>query len=129
MQFPMKPAHSLRSATGHAIRELAAILIVAVALLGLASCMDKGQATSRPKPDPAAAEAAGASEPTSANLTPNRKGTGDGWRWKGNRQACMFLVGKQCFAKREVACKAAGCAGDACKANSAVPALVSCEGK
>jgi hypothetical protein len=104
---------------------------VAILALCLASCMDKGQATARPGSQNAAAagDATAAAEPTGANLTPDRKGTGEGWRWKGNRGHCVYLVGKQCFDKRETACAAAGCAGDACKSNGAVPAQVSCKGK
>jgi hypothetical protein len=125
---PMKPAHLLRSVARRLIPGVAPMVILA---LCLASCKDKGQATARPKPENAtgAGDATAAGEPTSANLTPDRKGTGEGWRWKGNRAHCLFLVGKQCFDKREAACEAAGCAGDACKVSSAVPALVSCQGK
>lgn len=124
----MKPAHLLRSVARRLIPGVAPILGLA---LCLASCNSKGQATARPQPENAAAagDAAGASEPTGANLTPTRKGTGDGWRWQGNRAHCVFLVGKQCFDKRETACEAAGCSGQACKANDAVPAVVSCKGK
>lgn len=99
-------------------------MILALCLLG---CKEKGEATARARPEAAADNTA--SEPTSANLTPDRKGSGEGWRWQGNRAACMFLVGKQCFDKRETACAAAGCSGAACQANSAVPAQVSCKGQ
>ena len=127
-QRPMKPAHSFRSVARRLILGLAPIAILA---LCLASCKDKGQVTARPKAEnkAAAGDATGPNEPTGANLTPDRKGTGDGRRWQGNRAHCLFLVGKQCFDKRETACEAAGCAGDACKVNSAVPAQVSCKGK
>lgn len=116
----------VRGSIRHPLRELALIMTLALCLLG---CKDKGQSTAGPRPGAAAAGDDSGAEPTGANLTPSRKGTGEGWRWKGNRAACMFLVGKQCFDKREDACKAAGCAGDACKVNSAVPAVVSCPGK
>jgi hypothetical protein len=135
----MKPADLLRRVvrslgyhptwhpTWHPTCHLAPVMILALCLMG---CKDKGQATARPRPETTAvAGDTAAGEPTSANLTPDRKGTGEGWRWQGNRAACMFLVGKQCFDKRETACEAAGCSGDACKVNSAVPALVSCKGK
>jgi hypothetical protein len=118
----MKPSHLLRS--------LALATVLALPCLYLPGCKDKGQATAPPKSESATASAAGGApgdEPTGANLTPSRKGTGEGWRWQGNRRACMFLVGKQCFDKRDAACAAAGCAGDACTANNAVPAQVSCK--
>jgi hypothetical protein len=125
---PMKPAHLLRSVARRLIPGVAPIAILA---LCLASCKDKGQATARPNAQnpTVAGDTTAANEPTGANLTPDRKGTGEGWRWKGNRGHCVFLVGKQCFDRRETACEAAGCAGDACKVNSAVPAQVSCKGK
>jgi hypothetical protein len=131
---PMRLTDSLRSVVRgpirrpirSALRVLALIMIVALCSTG---CKDKAQATAGPRPGAAAAGEAAPAEPTGANLTPSRKGTGEGWRWKGNRAACMFLVGKQCFDKREAACKAAGCAGDACKISNAVPAAVSCTGK
>jgi hypothetical protein len=127
-QRPMKTAHLLRSVARRLIPGLAPIVVLA---LCLASCMDKGQATARPRGEPTtvAGGTTAAGEPTGANLTSDRKGTGEGWRWKGNRAHCMFLVGKQCFDKRETACEAAGCTGDACEASSAVPAQVSCQGK
>lgn len=97
----------------------------------MSGCKDKGSATTPPKSESTAAkplQAADDGERTGANLTPTRKGTGEGWRWKGKREACMFLVGKQCFDKREPACTAAGCEGDTCRASDAVPAQVSCKG-
>jgi hypothetical protein len=124
---PMKPAHLLRSV---ARRLMPGVVPIAILALCLTSCNGKGQTTARPGAQKAVvAGDATAAEPTGANLTPDRKGNGEGWRWKGNRGHCLFLVGKQCFDKRETACEAAGCAGDACKVNTAVPAQVSCKGK
>lgn len=117
----MKPAHRFRNFA----------LAVLLALPGLSGCMDKGAATAPPRSDNASAapqDDAEASELTGAEINPNRKGSGDGWRWQGKRDACRFRVDKQCFDKRADACAAAGCAGAACVASDAVPAEVSCEG-
>ncbi len=108
-------------------------MLLALPALSLSASMSgcKGTATAPPKSESTAnvpLQAADDGERTGANLTPTRKGTGEGWRWKGKREACMFLVGKQCFDKREPACTAAGCAGDICRASDAVPAQVSCKG-
>lgn len=99
----------------------------------MSGCTDKGEATTPPKSEGSTAavprQPADDGERTGANLTPTRKGTGEGWRWQGKREACMFLVGKQCFDKREAACTAAGCSGNSCQSPSnAVPAQVTCKG-
>lgn len=100
--------------------------------LSMSGCKstDKGEATTPPKSEaPAQRQPADDGERTGANLTPTRKGTGEGWRWKGKREACMYLVGKQCFDKREDACTAAGCSGNTCQSEgNAVPAEVTCKG-
>ena len=106
--------------------------LAALSLAATSGCKDKGSATAPPRSEGSTAavprQAADDGERTGANLTPARKGTGEGWRWQGKREACMFLVGKQCFDKREAACSTAGCPGDSCKTSSAVPAQVSCKG-
>ncbi|ACY12955.1 hypothetical protein [Haliangium ochraceum] len=97
--------------------------------------MDKKAATAPPKSDSeqpvrAPQGPAGDAELTGADVTSNRKGSGDGWRWEGERNACIYLVDRQCFDDRAAACSAAGCAGSDCRANTekAVPAKVSCKG-
>ncbi|WP_428261164.1 hypothetical protein [Haliangium sp.] len=55
-----------------------------------------------------------------------RKGDGSGWRWKGERDHCRFLVDKQCFSTRAEACQAAGCSENGCQEDEALPANVSC---
>lgn len=124
----MKPSRLLRRVALVALLALPALSLSAA----LPGCKDKGSATAPPKSESSTAavprQPADDGERTGANLTPTRKGTGEGWRWKGKREACMFLVGKQCFDKREAACSTAGCSGDRCQTSSAVPAQVSCKG-
>jgi len=50
-----------------------------------------------------------------------------GWRWKGSRQDCFFLVESECHASFEGACKAAGCKKSSCVHDESAPAKVSCE--
>jgi hypothetical protein len=114
------------------LRRFALVMLLALPALSLSASVSgcKGTATP-PKSESTAAvplQAADDGERTGANLTTTRKGTGEGWRWKGKREACMFLLGKQCFDKREAACTAAGCGGDTCLSSNAVPAQVSCKG-
>lgn len=123
----MKPSRLLRSVALATLLALPALSLSA----SLSGCKDKGSATTPPKERSTAVvprQPADDGERTGANLTPTRKGTGEGWRWKGKREACMFLVGKQCFDKRVDACSTAGCPGDSCQTSSAVPAQVTCKG-
>ena len=50
-----------------------------------------------------------------------------GWRWKGSRQDCFFLVESECHSSLEGACKAAGCKKSSCVHDESAPAKVSCE--
>ncbi len=50
-----------------------------------------------------------------------------GWRWKGRREDCFFLVGNECHSSLEAACKAAGCKKSTCVHDGSAPAKVSCE--
>jgi hypothetical protein len=52
---------------------------------------------------------------------PSKKG---GWRFKGDRKDCRYLVGSKCFKSQANACKAAGCGH--CAFTGAGPATVSC---
>lgn len=49
-----------------------------------------------------------------------------GWRYAGEREACYYVVGRQCFADKADACKAAGCKRDRCRERGAGPATVTC---
>lgn len=50
-----------------------------------------------------------------------------GWRWKGKRQDCFFLVGNECHSSLDAACKAAGCKKSTCVHDESAPAKVSCD--
>ena len=49
-----------------------------------------------------------------------------GWRWKGKRDDCFFVVKNKCFDNQADACAAAGCDEDRCKLTGGGPAKVSC---
>lgn len=100
-------------------------LVSMLLVVGVAGCKDKGAATTPP---------AGEGDDPSAEVAPertpeksNRKGTGEGWRWKGERDHCRYLVDKECFKTRPEACAAAGCSGEACYSSDAIPSQVSCD--
>lgn len=51
-----------------------------------------------------------------------------GWRYKGDRNACFFIVGSKCFKTENAACQVARCkAPKKCNAVGAAPATVSCK--
>lgn len=51
-----------------------------------------------------------------------------GWRYKGDRSECFFIVGSKCFKTEAAACSAAKCkAPQKCRADGAGPAQVSCK--
>ncbi|HEU5059380.1 MAG TPA: hypothetical protein VFU21_22760 [Kofleriaceae bacterium] len=50
-----------------------------------------------------------------------------GWRWKGRRQDCFFLVGNECHSSLDDACKAARCKKSECVHDDSAPAKVSCD--
>jgi hypothetical protein len=50
-----------------------------------------------------------------------------GWRWKGKRDDCFFLVENECHATLAAACKAAGCGKSSCVQDDSAPVKVSCE--
>ena len=52
-----------------------------------------------------------------------------GWRYKGSRDECFFVVGRTCFTELKDACKAAKCKQGACKTEGGGPAEVSCKRK
>lgn len=51
-----------------------------------------------------------------------------GWRYKGDRSQCFFVVGAKCFKTEAAACSAAKCKpSEKCRAEGAAPAQVSCK--
>lgn len=51
-----------------------------------------------------------------------------GWRYKGERDRCFFIVGSKCFKTEAAACSVAKCkAPKKCRAEGAAPAQVSCK--
>ena len=51
-----------------------------------------------------------------------------GWRYKGDRNDCFFVVGRNCFKTEKAACNATKCPSE-CKVVGGGPAQVSCEAK
>src|SRR5688572_29430696 len=50
------------------------------------------------------------------------------WRYKGNRDACFFIVGSSCFKTENAACQTARCKKPKkCTSVGAAPATVSCK--
>ncbi len=50
-----------------------------------------------------------------------------GWRWKGDRDNCVYIHENECFAKKATACKAAGCPEKGCLEKKGAPAKISCQ--
>jgi hypothetical protein len=55
-----------------------------------------------------------------------------GWRYRGSRDECFYVVGRTCFTDVDDACKAAKCkngkkGAKACKVTGGGPATVSCK--
>jgi len=50
-----------------------------------------------------------------------------GWRWKGKRDDCFFVVGNRCFNDKAKACKAAKCSAKSCQITGGGPAKVTCK--
>ncbi len=78
-------------------------------------------------------------EPTTAKEKQRREaratGEDDGgtkqwgkWRYKGDREACFFIVGSKCFKTENAACQTAHCKKPTkCTTVGAAPAAVSCK--
>ncbi len=50
-----------------------------------------------------------------------------GWRYKGARKDCFFVLGRRCFKTEKAACTAARCkAGLKCTSTGGGPAQISC---
>lgn len=52
-----------------------------------------------------------------------------GWRWKGKRNDCFFVVDNECFAKLKKACRKAKCGKAGCEQDDGAPAEVTCKKK
>ena len=51
-----------------------------------------------------------------------------GWRYKGDRKSCFFVVGRTCFKTENAACQAARCKSPKkCKPDGAAPSVVACK--
>jgi hypothetical protein len=49
-----------------------------------------------------------------------------GWRWKGERDNCVYVYDNKCFKEKKAACKAAGCSGSACLEKRGAPSKIKC---
>lgn len=49
-----------------------------------------------------------------------------GWRWKGKRDDCFFVVDNKCFDTKKQACTAAKCGSKSCEVKTGAPSKVSC---
>ncbi len=49
-----------------------------------------------------------------------------GWRWKGERNNCVYVFNNKCFKEKKAACKAAGCEGSACLEKRGAPSKIKC---
>jgi hypothetical protein len=66
-----------------------------------------------------------ASESDDPKSTPNKWG---GWKYKGARDDCYFVVGRTCFKTEKEACTAARCRSPKkCEVVGGGPATVSCK--
>lgn len=120
----------MKPSTDRTTRLLGWALVAIVSCISpLASC--GGGASSKPGDKASTSSStttATAAEPEKdrGTLDPRGKSWG-GWRWKGKRDNCFYLVDNQCFDDREAACQAAGCEADDCRTDRGAPAKVSCD--
>lgn len=49
-----------------------------------------------------------------------------GWRWKGDRNNCVYVFDNKCFTEKEPACKEAGCDEKSCLVKEGAPSKVKC---
>lgn len=49
-----------------------------------------------------------------------------GWRWKGKRDNCFYVLDNKCFETEALACTAAGCGAKKCLVKEGAPSDVSC---
>ena len=52
-----------------------------------------------------------------------------GWRYRGDRDDCFYVVGRSCFRSKKVACGAAHCPMDRCQVIGGGPATLQCKKK
>jgi hypothetical protein len=95
--------------------------LAATALLLLLACACGGSQSERSAP----ADEGDADEPESAPSAEGKKW--GGWRWKGKRDDCFFVVKNKCFDEQKAACAAAGCDEADCLLTGGGPAQVSCK--
>jgi len=88
-------------------------------VLGAAACGSGQSGPSAPAHDGEVADEGRAPDPEGKSW--------GGWRWKGQRDDCFFVVKNHCYAKLDAACAAAGCDEDHCLLAGGGPAKVSCE--
>jgi hypothetical protein len=68
--------------------------------------------------------------PRSARAPKGPHVKGSGWRWKGQREACVYVHENECFAERKQACRAAGCGPSRCRdREDTAPIKVRCPGQ
>jgi hypothetical protein len=94
---------------------LAVFLVSAIACGGSSSESDRSREVER------------AAKPEPAPLSETGKKWG-GWRWKGKRQECFYVVDNECFATKKSACRAAGCGPERCREkDGTAPVKVRCK--
>jgi hypothetical protein len=109
-------------------RTLSTALLIALMACGTAGT-GKGKKSGEDKAD---ADGSGQSEaapgPPRSYEDQGGKNEYGGWRWKGKRQDCFFVVGNKCFTELDAACTAAKCAKkkQTCRTEGGGPATVSC---
>lgn len=97
-------------------------ILVLVALLGAAACGSNSTGN-----EPQTAKEKQALEAQEEGGSQNSRKWG-GWRYKGDRNDCFFVVGRQCFKTEAQACAAARCTGKKkCSSSGAGPATIACK--
>jgi len=102
------------------------VVILSLAVAGAACGGEAGPADPK-APKTAAARARAEANP--GDSPPPRAGKRwGGWRYRGAREECFFVVGRACFPDLARACAAAACKPDQrCNSDGAGPATVRCE--
>jgi hypothetical protein len=103
---------------------------LAVLLLVAAACGSSTPAGGDSTPGETAAERARRehAEANEGEVAADGKSWG-GWRYKGSRDECFYVVGRTCFTDERSACEAAGCKQGKCRTTGGGPATVSCAAK
>ncbi|MBX3155726.1 MAG: hypothetical protein KF773_06990 [Deltaproteobacteria bacterium] len=101
-------------------------ILVPVALIAAAACAACGGSSSSAN-EPQTAKEKQALEAQEEGTSQNSRKWG-GWRYKGDRTDCFFVVGRQCFKTEAQACAAARCPGKKkCTSSGAGPATIACK--